>query len=130
LKIELAGGGEAVSGEQSRLAALLAGLPEAEASAVLQELWSLAGVEPVGGRGPAEIAHRLVERAEGRRPASCRAGQADAVRAFLAVSDRPGAALDAVSALAGPQARGAGRGAGRLAQAPGRPARAACPAIR
>ena len=49
----------APSGEQSRIAALLAGLPEAEASAVLQELWSLAGIEPVGGRRPAEIAHRL-----------------------------------------------------------------------
>ncbi|PXA91393.1 ATP phosphoribosyltransferase regulatory subunit, partial [Caulobacter sp. D4A] len=37
------------SSERSRIAALLAGLPEAEAAAVLQELWSLAGIEPVGG---------------------------------------------------------------------------------
>jgi ATP phosphoribosyltransferase regulatory subunit len=103
LKIELEGGGETVSGEQSRIAALLAGLPEAEASAVLQELWSLAGIEPVGGRRPAEIAHRLVERAQAVQAGKLSAAEADAVRAFLAVSDRPGAALDAISALGGSQ---------------------------
>ena len=105
LRIELEGGA-AVTGDQSRIAALLAGLPEAEASAVLQELWSLAGIEPVGGRRPAEIAHRLVERAQAARAGSLSTDEAEAVRAFLAVSDRPGAALDAISALGGPQ-RGA-----------------------
>jgi ATP phosphoribosyltransferase regulatory subunit len=102
LKAELDGGVE-VTGEQSRIAALLAGLPEGEASAVLQELWSLAGIEPVGGRRPAEIAHRLVERADAAKAGRLSAEQADKVRAFLAVSDRPGAALDAIAALAGPQ---------------------------
>lgn len=107
LKIELEGGssalGQAVGEEKSRIAALLAGLPEAEASAVLQELWSLAGIEPVGGRRPAEIAHRLVERAQAVQAGKLSTAEADAVRAFLAVSDRPGAALDAISALGGPQ---------------------------
>ncbi|TCS18290.1 ATP phosphoribosyltransferase regulatory subunit [Caulobacter sp. BK020] len=105
LKIELDGGGgaEAPSAEKSRIAALLAGLPEAEAAAVLQELWSLAGIEPVGGRRPAEIAHRLVERAQAARAGTLSAGEADAVRAFLAVGDRPGAALDAIAALGGPR---------------------------
>jgi ATP phosphoribosyltransferase regulatory subunit len=102
LKAELDGGVE-VTGEQSRIAALLAGLPEGEASAVLQELWSLAGIEPVGGRRPAEIAHRLVERADAAKAGRLSAEQADKVRAFLAVSDRPGAALDAIAALAGPR---------------------------
>lgn len=102
LKAELDGDVEQPTGEQSRIAALLAGLPEAEASAVLQELWSLAGIEPVGGRRPAEIAHRLVERAEAAKAGRLDAGQADKVRAFLAVSDRPAAALDAIAALAGP----------------------------
>jgi ATP phosphoribosyltransferase regulatory subunit len=101
LKAELEGGVE-ITGEQSRIAALLAGLPEGEASAVLQELWSLAGIEPVGGRRPAEIAHRLVERADAAKAGRLSPEQADAVRAFLAVSDRPGAALDAIAALAGP----------------------------
>jgi ATP phosphoribosyltransferase regulatory subunit len=95
-----------LSGEQSRIAALLAGLPEAEASAVLQELWSLAGIEPVGGRRPAEIAHRLVEKAEAAKAGRLDAEQADKVRAFLAVSDRPDAALDAIAALAGPNDSG------------------------
>ena len=103
LKIELDGDASEVGAEQSRIAALLAGLPEGEASAVLQELWSLAGIEPVGGRRPAEIAHRLVERAEAAEAGRLSADQAGKVRAFLAVSDRPGAALDAISALAGPQ---------------------------
>ena len=102
LKAELDGGVE-VSGEQSKIATLLAGLPEGEASAVLQELWSLAGIEPVGGRRPAEIAHRLVERAQAAGAGRLTTEQADAVRAFLAISDRPGVALDAIAALAGPQ---------------------------
>ncbi|SFJ72724.1 ATP phosphoribosyltransferase regulatory subunit [Caulobacter sp. UNC279MFTsu5.1] len=109
LRIELDGGdggGQAPGEEKSRIAALLAGLPEAEASAVLQELWSLAGIEPVGGRRPAEIAHRLVERAQAAQTGRLSVGEADAVRAFLAVGDRPDAALDAISALGGPQRAG------------------------
>lgn len=102
LKAELDGDSSALSSEQSRIASLLAGLPESEASAVLQELWSLAGIEPVGGRRPAEIAHRLVERAEAAKAGRLDAEQADKVRAFLAVSDRPEAALDIIASLAGP----------------------------
>jgi len=104
LKAELDGDVAAPTAEQSRIASLLAGLPEAEASAVLQELWSLAGIEPVGGRRPAEIAHRLVERAEAAKAGRLDPEQAAKVRAFLAVSDRPEAALNAILALAGPKA--------------------------
>lgn len=105
LKAELDGSlerGPAEDEDKSRIAALLAGLPEAEASAVLQELWSLAGIEPVGGRRPAEIARRLVEKAETAKAGRLDPDQAAKVRAFLAVSDRPDAALDAIAALAGP----------------------------
>jgi ATP phosphoribosyltransferase regulatory subunit len=102
LKAELDGEAAPLSGEQSRIASVLAGLPEAEASAVLQELWSLAGIEPVGGRRPAEIAHRLVEKAEAAKAGRLDPEQADKVRAFLAVSDRPDTALAAIAALAGP----------------------------
>lgn len=104
LKAELDGDVAAPTGEQSRIAALLAGLPEAEAASVLQELWSLAGIEPVGGRRPAEIARRLVEKADAARAGRLDADQAAKVRAFLAVSDRPEAALSAIAALAGPKA--------------------------
>lgn len=103
LKAELDGDVSTPTAEQSRIASLLAGLPEAEASAVLQELWSLAGIEPVGGRRPAEIAHRLVEKAETAQAGRLDAEQAAKVRAFLAVSDRPDAALDSIAALAGPK---------------------------
>lgn len=102
LKAELDGDASGPTAEQSRIAALLAGLPEPEAAQVLQELWSLAGIEPVGGRRPAEIAHRLVERAEAAKAGRLDPQQADKVRAFLAVSDRPDTALDAIAALAGP----------------------------
>ena len=102
LKAELDGDASGPTAEQSRIAALLAGLPEGEAAQVLQELWSLADIEPVGGRRPAEIAHRLVERAESAKAGRLDPDQADKVRAFLAVSDRPAAALDAIAALAGP----------------------------
>ncbi len=103
MKAELAG--DVASDRQpGRLADLLSNLPEAEAAEVLQELWALAGVEPVGGRGPAEIVHRLAERAEASRAGQLEPAQADAIRAYLAVSDRPDAALAAVANLAGPKA--------------------------
>lgn len=104
LKAELDGDVAAPTGEQSRIAALLAGLPEAEAASVLQELWSLAGIEPVGGRRPAEIARRLVEKADAAKAGRLDSEPAAKVRAFLAVSDRPEAALSAIAALAGPKA--------------------------
>ncbi|MDR7231771.1 ATP phosphoribosyltransferase regulatory subunit [Caulobacter sp. BE264] len=107
LKAELDGSSErglALDENKSRIAALLAGLPEAEAASVLQELWSLAGIEPVGGRRPAEIARRLVEKADAAKAGRLDPEPAAKVRAFLAVSDRPDAALSAIAALAGPKA--------------------------
>lgn len=85
---------------QGQLAALLAGLPEAQAAKALQELWSLAGVQPVGGRSPVEIVHRLAERAEAERAPALSGADADKIAAFLAISDAPGAALAKVAALA------------------------------
>jgi ATP phosphoribosyltransferase regulatory subunit len=87
--------------ETGRLAGLLAGLPEAEAASVLEEVWALAGVEPVGGRGPAEIAQRLIRRAEAARAPALTAAQAEAIRRFLAVEDAPRQAFAAIGAMAG-----------------------------
>lgn len=83
-----------------RLAAMISGLPEAEAAEALQELWSLAGVQPVGGRSPAEIVHRLAERAEAERAPALKPDAAEKIAAFLAVADEAGAALKAIAGLA------------------------------
>lgn len=97
LKAELEG--ETRDSEATRIAGLLAGLPEAEAVGVLEELWALAGIEPVGGRSAADIAHRLVERADAAQGARLTPAEAEKVGAFLAISDAPAKALDAIAKL-------------------------------
>lgn len=89
--------------EGGALAGLLAGLSEAQAGALLEEVWSLAGVEPVGGRGPAEIAARLVRKAEAAQAPALSDAQAEAVRAFMAIDDAPPYAFARMRALAGPR---------------------------
>jgi len=86
---------------RGRLAALLSGLGEAEAASLLEEVWALAGVDPVGGRGPAEIAARLVRRAEAADAPALTAAQADAIREFMAIADTPEAGLARIGELAG-----------------------------
>ena len=103
LQAELAraqGQSGAGSAGSSRLAGLLSGLPEAEAAAVLEELWRLAGIQPVGGRSPAEIVHRLSERSEGARSPGIGAAEAQLIGRYLAISDTPHAALKQVEELA------------------------------
>jgi ATP phosphoribosyltransferase regulatory subunit len=87
------------------LSHLLAGLPEAEAAAVLEDLWSLAGIEPAGGRSAAEIVHRLAERAAVANAPRLAPEQAALIGRFLAIADAPAAALEAVARLAGPGGR-------------------------
>jgi ATP phosphoribosyltransferase regulatory subunit len=95
----------AASTNGDTLAHLLAGLPETEAAAVLQDLWALAGIEPAGGRSAAEIVHRLAERAAVANAPQLTAEQAALIGRFLAISDAPAAALEAVARLAGPGGR-------------------------
>jgi ATP phosphoribosyltransferase regulatory subunit len=85
------------------LAGLLTGLSEAQAGALLAEVWNLAGVEPVGGRGPAEIAARLVRKAEAAQAPALTEAQADAIRAFMAIDDLPAYAFARMRELAGPR---------------------------
>ena len=87
--------------EPSRLAFMLTQMPETEAVEVLQELWALAGIEPVGGRRPAEIALRLVERSQKAMAGRLSPEQADRVRAYLAVSGHPFQVLGEIRELAG-----------------------------
>ena len=83
-----------------RLTGLIAGLPEAEACAVLEDLWALAGIQPVGGRSVGEIVHRLVERADAARAPRLTDAESRLVERFLAIADQPRRALDQVQALA------------------------------
>jgi ATP phosphoribosyltransferase regulatory subunit len=94
-------GGEEARRGGDRLAGLLAGLPEPDAQAVLEEIWLLAGIEPVGGRSAAEIVHRLGERAALTKAARLTKAQADLFTRFLAVAGPPEPALEAVRRLVG-----------------------------
>lgn len=91
----------AAPADDGKLAGLLSGLSEAEAATVLEEVWALAGIDPVGGRGPAEIAQRLIRRAQAAQAPALTADQADRIRRFLAIEDAPSAAFDAVAEIAG-----------------------------
>src|SRR5690606_41090712 len=94
LAAELArAGAEPEAPGSGALAARLAGLSENDAAALLEEVWALAGIEPVGGRGPAEIAQRLVRKAEAANAPALTPAQADAIRSFLAIDDAPAPAL-------------------------------------
>lgn len=101
LAAELARVGEAPAGGRGQLAALLSGLSEPQAAAMLEEIWALAGIEPVGGRGPAEIAARLVRRAAAAEAPALTAAQAEAIRAFMSISEAPAAGLRQVADLGG-----------------------------
>lgn len=83
-----------------RLSVLLAGLPEAEAAEVLEELWRLAEVRPVGERSSADIVHRLTERASAESAQTLTSAQADILTRFLSISGPPQVALDALAAVA------------------------------
>jgi ATP phosphoribosyltransferase regulatory subunit len=83
-----------------KLAAMLADLPESEAASMLEELWRLAGIQPVGGRAPAEIVHRLALRAEASRTPPLTSAEADLIRRYLAISAPPRQALEQADALA------------------------------
>ena len=105
LGAELARVGETPQAGTGKLAGLLAGLSETESAALLEEVWLLAGVTPVGGRGPAEIAARLVRKADAANAPALTAMQADAIRAFMAIDDTPTVALTRVRDLAGSKSR-------------------------
>jgi len=100
-----AGGSPAPAAGESALAALLAGRSEAETAALLEEVWALAGIEPVGGRRPAEIAARLVRRAEAVAAPALGLAEAKAIADFMAINDAPAAGLARVRDLAGGKAK-------------------------
>ncbi len=82
------------------LADVLSDLPEERAARVLEEIWALTGVEPVGGRGARDIVHRLRTRAGPSLGVGLDAKRRQAVAAFLEIEDTPQAAFAALRALA------------------------------
>lgn len=106
LQAELARAGGAITDvADAGLAGLLATLSPGDAGAMLEEVWALAGIDPVGGRSPAEIAQRLIGRAEAARAPTLTIGQAQAISAFLAISASPDQALSQVLKLGGANAQ-------------------------
>ncbi len=101
LRAELERAGQPGGEGTGALAGVLSSLSEAQAAALLQEVWTLAGIEPVGGRGPAEIAARLTRKAEAADAPALTEGQADAIRGYMAIAGEPAAAFAEVRALAG-----------------------------
>lgn len=93
-----AGAGVQVAGD-TQLASALSKLDEADAVTVLEEVWRLAGVQPVGGRGAAEIVHRLRARAAEDAGVQLSEANAQAVRDYLAIRGEPAAAVDALKAV-------------------------------
>jgi len=103
LNAELARAGETAPAPRGgQLAGLLSGLSEPEAAAMLEEVWALAGVEPVGGRGAGEIAARLVRRAQAAEAPALTPVQAEAIRRFLAIDEAPADGLEKVRTLTTP----------------------------
>ena len=106
LQAELArAGAQAKPVESGGLADLLAGRSPDEAAVLLEEVWALAGIEPIGGRGPAEIAQRLIRRAQAARAPALSVEKAQSLGRFLSISDTPEKALAAIRAI--PGAKGA-----------------------
>jgi ATP phosphoribosyltransferase regulatory subunit len=106
LRAELAGGPAARAPHRAgrpgggRLAELLSDLPESEATEVLEELWRLAGIQPLGGRGAAEIVHRLSLRAEATRHAKLSPLESDLISRYLDISGDIRDALERIESLA------------------------------
>jgi ATP phosphoribosyltransferase regulatory subunit len=87
------------SWRNSRTRALIASLPEADACAVLEEIWALAAVKVDGGRSAHDIFARLAsDRAEAEVGLSH--GQSDLLRRLATLSSDPRRALDCIGALA------------------------------
>ena len=93
--------GELAPSGGERLGAVLSGLPEAEATAVLEDIWALAGIDPVGGRSAVEIVQRLTERAVLAKAPRLTPAEADLFGRFMAIAGELEASLDAVIRLVG-----------------------------
>lgn len=99
-----AGGAEPLSG----LAAEIARLPAARAAAAIEKYWAAAGLEPIGGRGAAEIAERLAERASAAGAPKLTSRQLAAIERYLGLTGAPSLVFGDVGELAGADVAAAG----------------------
>ena len=86
---------------QGALAEILRGLTESQGARVLEEIWALAGIEPVGGRSAGDIVHRLASRVAAQDAPRLSPHETEMITRYLAISDAPAPALAAVRTLAG-----------------------------
>ena len=88
------------TGRRSALLAGLAGADIGAARALVEEMVQIAGIAPVGGRTPQEIAERLLEQAALTATDRLDGRRRDVLLRVLSVSDRPDKAADALMAIA------------------------------
>jgi len=82
------------AGGKSALAASLARMPADEAVRAVEDVFSIAGVQPVGGRGAAEIAERLRESVQEGAPAG---SDVERLKAFLSIEAPVASAVDTLA---------------------------------
>jgi ATP phosphoribosyltransferase regulatory subunit len=100
LAAELSGAGSlSADPEASRLANLLGGMSEPEATSLLEELWRMSGIQPVGGRSASEIVQRLAARSEAARAPGLTAAEANLIERFLSLTGRPEVVLGDIRKL-------------------------------
>lgn len=87
------------AGDRQALISAIAGLDDAQARDVIEDVLKLAGIAPVGGRTVEEVAERLIEQAE-LASSSVPKAAAELISSFLAVSGTPQDGIARVRALA------------------------------
>ena len=95
----LAGEEEASEGPKALIAAL-GRLSEAEARAVVEDVLSLADIQPIGGRTAEEIAERFLEQAADASALALKRDTVRLIETFLAIKGAPEKALSALRRLA------------------------------
>ena len=87
------------AGDRQALISAIAGLDDAQAKDVIEDVLKLAGIAPVGGRTVEEVAERLIEQAE-LASSSVPKAAAELISEVLAVSGRPQEGIACVRKLA------------------------------
>ncbi len=87
------------AGDRQALISAIAGLDDAQAKDVIEDVLKLAGIAPVGGRTVEEVAERLIEQAE-LASSSVPKAAAGLISDFLAVSGTPQEGIARVRKLA------------------------------